>query len=314
MADELMKPRLQERYQTVALQRDLKQIITEILKIEDSQEDSSQDISRSRKTCSYCPEKKMPLLKWCINVDDLLAIAPKAVSWKKTTRGSKVNFYYLLAQFLEFQRVAQARSLGNQVNVPKVEKQWNLEKNVPVDQLTYATQMSHRAMNLKHDENMKDVERVIKDVTKSLTREAKFRKAGAIGSNTTKDTPEDALMLYTEADLTTSQYQMIHQANKDIYPCYSYLQKAKLDCYLSKNVSESIAGVKLQDLLDHTTLRLCKYLEPVLQQCTLNENNEFTVMFKWGCDGSNQIQYKQSLKKRSTVMLTYFSVVLWPLD
>lgn len=125
-----------------------------------------------------------------------------------------------------------------------------LRKNVPVDQLTYAAQMSHRTMGNK------DVARVIKDVTKSPTRAAKFRKAAAIGSNTTttkKHTPEDALMIYTEANLTMSQYEVIHQANRDIYPCYSYIQKAKLDCYPTKNVSESIAEVKLQDLLDHTT-------------------------------------------------------------
>lgn len=129
-----------------------------------------------------------------------------------------------------------------------------LRKNVPVDQLTYAAQTSHRTMGNN------DVARVIKGVTKSLTRAAKFRKAAAIGSNTTTTkthTPEDVLMIYTEANLTMSQYEAI-QTNKDIYPCYSHIQKAKLDCYPPKNVSESIVEVKLQDLLDHTTLRLCK--------------------------------------------------------
>jgi hypothetical protein len=58
MADELMKPWLKERYQTVTLQRNLKQIIVEILKIDDPQEGSSQDVPKTRKTCSYCPAKK----------------------------------------------------------------------------------------------------------------------------------------------------------------------------------------------------------------------------------------------------------------
>lgn len=54
----------------------------------------------------------------------------------------------------------------------------------------------------------KDVARVVKDVTKSPTRATKFRKAAAIGSNTTttkKHTPEDTLLIYTEANLTMSQ-------------------------------------------------------------------------------------------------------------
>ncbi|CAK1602300.1 unnamed protein product [Parnassius mnemosyne] len=58
MADELMKPWLQERYQTVCLQRNLKHIIAEILKIHDPQEGPSQEVPRTRKTCSYCPAKK----------------------------------------------------------------------------------------------------------------------------------------------------------------------------------------------------------------------------------------------------------------
>ncbi|CAK1594579.1 unnamed protein product [Parnassius mnemosyne] len=58
MADELMKPWLQERYQTVSLQRNLKHIIAEILKIHDPQEGPSQEVPRTRKTCSYCPAKK----------------------------------------------------------------------------------------------------------------------------------------------------------------------------------------------------------------------------------------------------------------
>lgn len=106
---------------------------------------------------------------------------------------------------------------------------------------------------------------------------------------------------------------MIHQANKDIYPCYSYIQKAKLDCYPPKNVSESIAEVKLQDLLDHTTLRLCKYLELVFQQYTLDKNNEFTLLYKWRCDGSNQKQYKQKFEEEGDSDANMFLSYLVPL-
>lgn len=58
MADDMMKPWLEERYQTVTLPRNLKQSIAEILKINDPPEGSSQDVPRTRKTCSYCPAKK----------------------------------------------------------------------------------------------------------------------------------------------------------------------------------------------------------------------------------------------------------------
>ncbi|XP_026486439.1 piggyBac transposable element-derived protein 4-like [Vanessa tameamea] len=58
MADDLMKPWLQKRYQTVTLQRNLKLIIAEILKINDSQEGPSHDVPKTRKTCNICPAKK----------------------------------------------------------------------------------------------------------------------------------------------------------------------------------------------------------------------------------------------------------------
>lgn len=58
MADEMMKPWLKERYQTVTLPRNLKQNIAAILKIDDPLEGSSQEVCKTRKTCSYCPAKK----------------------------------------------------------------------------------------------------------------------------------------------------------------------------------------------------------------------------------------------------------------
>ncbi|CAB3254175.1 unnamed protein product [Arctia plantaginis] len=58
MADDLIKPWLRERFQTVTLPRNLKQSISEILKIDDHLEGTSQEVHRTRKTCSYCPAKK----------------------------------------------------------------------------------------------------------------------------------------------------------------------------------------------------------------------------------------------------------------
>lgn len=120
-------------------------------------------------------------------------------------------------------------------------------------------------------------------MTKSPTRATKFRKAVSIASETTvikKHTPEDALLIFIEAELTMSQYEVIYQANKDVYPCYSYIQRAKQDCYSPKSVSEIVAEVKLQDLVDHTTLRLYKYLESVLQQLTLKESSDFVLVYE----------------------------------
>ncbi|CAG9760348.1 unnamed protein product [Ceutorhynchus assimilis] len=170
-----------------------------------------------------------------------------------------------------------------------------LRMNVPLDKLTYATQMSQRAAG-----NI-DAAKIIKDVTKSATSAAKFRKLAVLGSQKTttkKHSPEEALAVLVEAYLTMSQYEVIRQANKDVYPCYKYVQNAKQDCYPPKNNGETFAKVKLQDLVDHTTWRLCRYLEPVLENIQ-SENKEFVLIFKWGCDGSKQCEYKQKFEDES---------------
>lgn len=49
----------------------------------------------------------------------------------------------------------------------------------------------------------------------------------------------------------------------------------------------------LQDLLDHTIIRLCLYIEDVLQNCTEAELENLELISKWGCDGSHQVTYQQ---------------------
>ena len=64
----------------------------------------------------------------------------------------------------------------------------------------------------------------------------------------------------------------------------------------SINVTETSAEIKLQDLLDHTTSRLCIYLEEVLKNINEEERRNLELITKWGCDGSQQTQYKQKFK------------------
>lgn len=186
----------------------------------------------------------------------------------------------------------------------------DLRVNVSVDKLTYATQMSHRATGNKNTAH------VIKEITKSPTRATKYRKAATIGlqnmTTTKKHSPEEALTIFVEANLTMNQYEILQKANKDVYPCYTYLQKAKQACYPVKYVGERFGEVKLQDLVNHTAERLCKYLEPVLE--TLNTQNKlFLLIYKWGCDGSNQAQYKQKFEDEKDCDHNLFMSSLVPL-
>lgn len=74
--------------------------------------------------------------------------------------------------------------------------------------------------------------------------------------------------------LTKRQYEVVRLTNKQFYPCYSVLQRYKKICYPSSEsltITESLAEIQLQSLLDHTASRLMEYLADVIQTLTHEE-------------------------------------------
>jgi len=88
-----------------------------------------------------------------------------------------------------------------------------------------------------------DVSKMIKKITLTPTRATKYRKVLASVDKSKekekfkKHTPSEALSIFVEANLSKKQYEVIHAANKNIYPCYSLIKNAKQDCY-PKEVDE----------------------------------------------------------------------------
>lgn len=105
----------------------------------------------------------------------------------------------------------------------KRRKTQNLREQVPVEELTYAVCMSQRAAGNN------DVSRIITDISIKPTRAKKIRLF--IKNEETKAvkklSPSQALSIFVDADLSRKQYEIIQGANKNIYPCYSLLKKAK---------------------------------------------------------------------------------------
>jgi hypothetical protein len=111
----------------------------------------------------------------------------------------------------------------------------------------------------------------------------------------TKMTPVSALAMFVEAVLSRRQCEIIRSTHKLIYPCYSLLQKAKLDCNPDKEsyrVTETCAEINLPKLLDHKVTRLLTYLQEVVHSLSEDERDTLSLICKWGCDGSQQAQYK----------------------
>jgi hypothetical protein len=72
-----------------------------------------------------------------------------------------------------------------------------------------------------------------------------------------------ALSLLVNAKLTKYQYQLIRlnvkENDSDIYPPYKLMREAKTRCYPPKEafkITESLAKMYLQELLDHTAFRI----------------------------------------------------------
>ncbi|KAF2901834.1 hypothetical protein ILUMI_04352 [Ignelater luminosus] len=94
------------------------------------------------------------------------------------------------------------------------------------------------------------------------------------------------------------QYEVIRHGNKNFYPSYSTLQKAKKECYPPKEalrVIETCTEVRVQHLLDYSVSRLFTYLEEVLETLNEHEFNTLELRSKWGCHGSQQAQSFESV-------------------
>ncbi|EFN64878.1 hypothetical protein EAG_09125, partial [Camponotus floridanus] len=72
---------------------------------------------------------------------------------------------------------------------------------------------------------------------------------------------DSALALITQAKLSKYQYEILRKATQDIghniFPSYRKIIEAKKKCYPDNIiVTEKLAKVSLQDLLDHTSRRI----------------------------------------------------------
>lgn len=148
----------------------------------------------------------------------------------------------------------------------------------------------------------RDASNVLKEITASPTRATNYKRA-YFRTKSSKDktspfTVQEAIQMFTDADLTREQYEIIRRTNKKFFPCYSLLQKEKKKCYPPPEkltVTSTGAEAELQPLVDLTIRRLSEYLEEVLITLNAQERQTLKLICKWGCDGSQQSQFKQKL-------------------
>ena len=170
--------------------------------------------------------------------------------------------------------------------------------DIPTKKLLLATTMSARK------EGKKDLTALLKHASISPARPAKILKSYKTVGDGRPYTPEEALAQLLDEGLPRSNYENIRRRNISlgwkINPPYSKLLKAKERCRPPSTclkVSELTAEVSLQELLEHTAVRLVELQEEVIQQQHSNAgvtSSTATLICTWGFDGSSsQSNYKQ---------------------
>ena len=158
--------------------------------------------------------------------------------------------------------------------------------------LCTAAAISHRT-----DGNLAAAKLCTEIIVNSLERATKIMNSWKNFQNVpTKYSPEEALSLLVNDNLTKKQYISIYRGAKDyninLYPSYNQLLTAKDAAYPSEiSIGEKVCQISLQSLLNHTCLRLLQ----VIQLANTNSVTDCLLLCKYGFDGSSgHSSYKQS--------------------
>ncbi|KAI8125494.1 hypothetical protein CVS40_4198 [Lucilia cuprina] len=162
----------------------------------------------------------------------------------------------------------------------------------------------HAASIAAQSSKENDLNFVLKKAVSSPTRPTKIRQM--LSCDDKKPimlSPEEALLFLIENNLTKQQYINIRELNKshncDIFPSYPKIQEYKLQCKPEGlSVTDSLAEIPLQNLVNHTAKRILSYQEEVL--LLIPELNEVTLVLSYGFDGSTgQSSFKQMFNSDS---------------
>lgn len=161
-------------------------------------------------------------------------------------------------------------------------------------ELTFAAEMSVRASG------QRDAANLIKEVTTTSPKRAtRIKQTRTIECIRRPLSSDEALAYYVDSKSTSHSYKTtrkwMRKTGHLVLPSYYALQKSKLACIPNKqflSVTDIRAEIDLQAILNLTAARLVTVQSEVLK--SLSPITEYTLISKWGCDGSSgRSRYKQ---------------------
>lgn len=167
-----------------------------------------------------------------------------------------------------------------------------LRANNSSKKLGFATQM-----NLRED-GFVDASKLVKKISEHPEIASKYLTAMKNIENVPKMlTGAEALSHYVQTKLTVDDYNDLRKIDKQKFPPYKVVAKAKEECYPRSNsikINEKGAEIELQSLLDHTAQRILLSQKPVLDTLTNKILSNVTLISKWGMDGTTQPSSQQT--------------------
>lgn len=197
----------------------------------------------------------------------------------------------------------------------KERKAKKITENIDSSQLLLATEMQMRSSGKRSSAG------IVKELAFASPERGNTIKKLRTSSNKIEAlSPDEALAMILDLDLSANKYRLLKQYTKHIcpnlFPSYERVFAAKQLCYPENiTVTESFAEINLQSLIDHTIIRLCASINDVLKANLDSCNgNELQILFKWGCDGANQSPYKQNWSDERNSDENLFSISLVPIQ
>lgn len=164
------------------------------------------------------------------------------------------------------------------------------------NELSFAAAMTYRK------EGQSDKAKAISKISSASSVKLKSYMSSFSSDNNCL-TPEEALCVLLDAQLSVYQYNVIRQAATSRFPSYKKVLEVKKLCYPNENAisaSEKHVQVALQDLLDHTCTRLALVCKEVFLSLENDTITDLKLHIKWGIDGTSGFtEYKQKFQDAS---------------
>lgn len=185
------------------------------------------------------------------------------------------------------------KSFNDSSDSTKRRRTEQLRMSYSADELVYATQMSLRSSGNNTAAGF------LKKTAQSSTPNSSVCPFKTLSSTATPFTGSEALAFVIDENLTKSQYvntrKILKLRNINVYPSYNKVLHEKQKCYpASIKVTETLIDVPLQELLNHTCLRILQATIENFKHFSEDDLLQLNLVVKWGFDGSSgHSEYKQ---------------------